>query len=210
MLRGTNRSVRALKWLLGDFVGYRMIRPLPIAEQEILDPLPAPGSMLELGNKHNLSVKRRGEDGIYKHWFQTLGWKHVSVDINGEDGALPLDLTQDQDLGRFDVVTNFGTTEHIGDDIAQQRVAWGNIHRACAGLFASVTPLPGDWPRHGRWYPTRTFFEGLQWLDIERIYKAGIRGRRCWYVRATANGQPFNFSAEHVFDNHSENSHFPG
>ena len=175
--------------------------PLPALEQAILDPLPPPGLMLELGNKHNLSVKRAGGDGVYKNWFQALGWDHTSVDINGKDGALPLDLTQDQDLGQFDLVTNFGTTEHIGDDIAQQGVAWRNIHRACAGLFVSVTPLPGDWPTHGRWYPTRTFFESLQWLDIERIYIAGTGRKRCWYVRSAANGQPFDFPAEYVFDN---------
>ena len=45
-------------------------------------------SMLEFGGKVN------GEAGTYKAFFEKLGYRHVSLDWNGEHGALKRDLRQ--------------------------------------------------------------------------------------------------------------------
>ena len=139
-------------------------------ERKILNPLVG-SSMLELGNK------RKG-DLIYKHVFESLGFRHVSIDTNGLDGALALDLRKPLNLGTFDMVTNFGTTEHVSvNDNKGQEACWKNILEAMhvGSVLVSVTPLPGAprWSRHGRWYPTIAFFEelgGMNGLEVERAY----------------------------------------
>jgi hypothetical protein len=60
-------------------------------------------SMLELGDKQDAGR-------VYKPWFESLGFRHVSVDINGLNGALPLDLREPLNLGTFDMVCNIGTS----------------------------------------------------------------------------------------------------
>jgi len=139
-------------------------------EREIFSPLVG-NSMLELGNK------RKG-DMVYKSVFESLGFRHVSVDLNGLDGALPLDLRKPLNLGTFDMVTNIGTSEHVSEsDYDGQVECWRNIVEAIHidSVFVSITPLEGAqrWLRHGRWYPQEAFFEELAELNgmvAERIY----------------------------------------
>ena len=108
-------------------------------------------SMCELGAKRN-------ERGVYKEHFEREGKKHVSIDLNGLWGSMKLDLTKPIDVeaigGTFDVVTNFGTTEHVDD----QAACWRNVHALVkpGGYLVSATPM--DWPKHGKWYPTEDWY----------------------------------------------------
>lgn len=126
------------------------VNPLWPHEQVAMESITA-GKMCELG------IKRGGE---YRTWFLSQGFEHVAIDLNGEDGALALDLNQpvpvEQIGGPFDVVTNFGTTEHVEDQLA----CWRNVHSLVklGGYLVSTTPHPGDWPKHGRWYPSRGWY----------------------------------------------------
>lgn len=52
---------------------------------------------------------------IAKDYFKSLGIFHTSIDLNGEDGAIPLDFNKPINIGKFDVVTNIGFSEHIKD-----------------------------------------------------------------------------------------------
>jgi hypothetical protein len=147
---------------------------LPDHELKLVTPV-AGKTMLELGNKRN-------GRGVYKTYFQHLGIEHTSVDLNGKDGALPKDLQKPLGLGQFDIVTNFGTTEHV----ERQEPAWRNIAKASGGVFVSTTPLPGDWGWHGRWYPTEDFYRSfaeLNGFEIERMYVDCEKPRRMICVR---------------------------
>lgn len=140
--------------------------PIPRDEREYLPRFQMDAMrMLELGNKRN-------EHGTYKAWFESIGIQHTSVDWNGQDGALPLDLRRPLGLGQFDMVTNIGTTEHVSD----QAAVWNNIHQACRpyGYIVSITPMPGDWWWHGEWYPWPAFFSLFADLNGYRILKQGI------------------------------------
>ncbi len=112
-----------------------------------------PGSrMLELGNQR-IRECLLGYEVPAKQLFTALGVDHVSIDLNGLDGALPLDLGQPlpTDLGVFDIVTNFGCIEHVEN----QYQAWRNVHDACDVGRPMVHSLPqvGSWPKHGiAWY----------------------------------------------------------
>ena len=139
--------------------------PLPPHEWDLIKDLPT-GSMCELGAK---------QAEKYKRHFEYLGWNHVSIDLNGTGGALPLDLQQPIDVaaigGPFDVVTNFGTSEHVNE----QEPCWRNIHALLrtGGTLVSCTPL--DWPKHGRWYPSEEWYR--QFLDLN-----GYELSDLWFV----------------------------
>lgn len=145
-------------------------------ELELFTPLVG-SSMLELGNKKNRLA-------TYKAYFQSLGFRHVSVDWNGQDGALRRDLREPLNLGTFDMVSNIGTTEHVDG----QEAVWKNICEAMhvGSVLVSGTPYPGDWQWHGEWYPTEEFYRELaekNGLEIERLYVFGDAPRRAWMAR---------------------------
>jgi len=144
-----------------------MRNPIPRDEWKYYRPMDSIGSMLELGNKKN-------EHGVYKDYFEGCGIRHVSVDWNGRNGALKLDLRLPiwEEVGQFDMVTNIGTTEHV----ARQAGVWENIHNCCrvGGFVVSVTPRPGDWWWHGEWYPTEKFYQVFAELNGYQIEMQGI------------------------------------
>lgn len=167
-------------------------------ERALYDPLPAPGRMLELGNKRN-------GDRTYKAFFQRRGWEHVSVDWNGQDGALRRDLRAPLGLGSFDVVTNIGTSEHVSD----QRGVWSNIIDAMhvGSLLISTTPMPpDDWKWHGEWHVDDLWLRELcarNGLDIERLYISGSPPRRMLFLRAVRREVvPFCMPALPIHHNH--------
>jgi hypothetical protein len=123
--------------------------------------------MLELGDKQDAGR-------VYKQWFESLGFRHVSVDINGLHGALPLDLREPLNLGTFDMVTNIGTSEHVSEDWAGQVACWRNLVDALhvGSVLLCDTPAPGGWRNHGRWYPHPEFYRELARLNglvVERL-----------------------------------------
>ncbi|GAB4489401.1 MAG: hypothetical protein OHK006_20980 [Thermodesulfovibrionales bacterium] len=107
----------------------------------------------ELGNQiireENLSAKQ---------YYTRLGVNHTSIDLNGRDGALAINLDYpiSSDLtDRFDVVTDYGTLEHVNN----QYQAFQNIHRLCKanGIMLHVLPLSGHWEGHCRYYYDQNF-----------------------------------------------------
>jgi hypothetical protein len=74
-----------------------------------------------------------------------LGFEYASIDIDGSPGSIPLDLNYDQvpeiALGKYQLVTNFGTTEHV----ANQLNAFKVIHdlTALGGIMIHHLPIQG-------------------------------------------------------------------
>lgn len=179
--RGTNNA--------GHCRGGLLIRPaeIPALVWDYLQPINNVASMLELGNK-----RARGQRS-YKHAFERLGIRHVSVDLNGLDGALKLDLCQPLNLGKFDTVTNFGTSEHV----AEQESVWRNMVQAVkfGGVLVSHTPYSG-WPNHGMFYPTKAFYVELADLN-GFVFERGPEitqerpGKLCWARMRRIMERPF-------------------
>lgn len=98
-----------------------------------------------------------------KEFFTALGFDHTSFDINGKDGALPIDLTEPlpaEHFEKYDIVTNFGTTEHI----KKQTAAFKNIHNLLkrGGIAIHIVPLEGGiLGHHGVYQYSYDFFEML-------------------------------------------------
>jgi len=121
-----------------------------------------------------------------KEYFTHLGVDHVSIDLNGQDGALPFDLCkpiQDPNLVEtFDVVTNMGTSEHVED----QFQCFYNIHRLgkAGALFIHLIPEVGSYPGHGLHKYNHQFFKalseeckyGILYLQTVNIGQGGLVG----------------------------------
>lgn len=127
-------------------------------------------TMLELGGKWCSQAAE-----TYKSVFEGLGYRHVSIDWNGEHGAIKRDLRKPlwEEFGQFDVTSNIGTTEHV----SEQAPVWENIHRMTkvGGIYVGLTPYHDgrNWWWHGDWYPTEKFYETFAKLngwEIERLY----------------------------------------
>ncbi len=115
--------------------------------------------VLEFGNKKNPT-------GIYRDWYLANGAKsYCSVDFNGMDGALELDVQQSMigkvPLGSYSLVTNFGFSEHV----QKQEPFWTNAVELTSlhGRLVCACPAPQKRKGHGHsyWHPSTVFYEEL-------------------------------------------------
>jgi hypothetical protein len=122
--------------------------------------------LCELGNQD--------QDGKpAKFVYEATGVNHTSIDLNGRDGALPLDLGNPLPVdmnNKYDVITNYGTIEHVNN----QYGCYLNVHNICkvGGIMIHGAPFINNWPNHCRYYYEAIFFEKLAELcgyDIIRI-----------------------------------------
>lgn len=123
--------------------------------------------MAELGDQKLWKIIRIKEDGgrvWAKELFEAQGCHHYSIDIHGRNGSHPLDLSEpieDEFWHRnFDIVTNFGTSEHVED----QFTCWYNIHRlgrpGC--VYIHLVPEFGKYRKdHCKYFYNREFFVNL-------------------------------------------------
>jgi hypothetical protein len=126
--------------------------------------------MLELGNQIMWQPHVHGafpevpDVRTAKEWFEGLGVAHVSVDLNGQDGALALDLTtpglMPEWRGTFDIVTNEGTLEHL-QSLSGILECLKNVHEWTrrGGLMVHALPPPPTKDRPGWRGHCRAFFE---------------------------------------------------
>lgn len=123
---------------------------------------PLPDELADLFTAFGASVP----NGSYaaKDLYGHLGVeRYVSIDINGEHGALQFDLNRNIQSDHrfdevFDLVTNFGTSEHCFN----QYEVFRNIHQLCrrGGYMLHTVPTQG-WGRHCLFRYDANFFEDL-------------------------------------------------
>jgi hypothetical protein len=84
-------------------------------------------------------------DPLAREFWRWLGFDYLAIDIDGSPQSLPLDLNCDDVpprlRGRFSLVTNFGTTEHICNQLNSFKI----VHDLCApdGIMLHVLPIQG-------------------------------------------------------------------
>jgi hypothetical protein len=105
-------------------------------------PLPASqATRLVHGDLGHLAEEAPAARGFWT-W---LGFQYAAIDIDGSPDSIPLDLNYDNAppdaVGKYQLVTNFGTTEHI----ANQLNAFKVIHELAAtgGLMMHHLPMQG-------------------------------------------------------------------
>lgn len=115
--------------------------------------------MCELGNQEFKLRLRKTKGRVAKKYFSKVGVDHTSIDLNGHDGALQVDLSMPINISfePFDIITNFGTTEHVEN----QYECFKNIHYLTreGGLMFHAVPHARSWPvNHGFFrYPLKSF-----------------------------------------------------
>ena len=95
---------------------------------------------------------------LFKGRFKSLR----TIDICGGDGVEAIDLSIImEESNSADIITDYGTLEHIGTDLGSQYNAWINAHRLLktGGVVIHAVPLRGKWDGHCKWYYTVEFFE---------------------------------------------------
>ena len=139
--------------------------------------------VLELGNgrirEDVLPEINRGTPGFQtdkdpgyplKDYVPKLGAVHVSLDINGKDGAEPFDLSRGDTwinlLNRFDLVLNPGTSEHV-EPLTGQYHCFKHAHDMAkvGAIFCHLVPPVGSFVDHCRIHYTASFFERLAALN---------------------------------------------
>jgi hypothetical protein len=108
--------------------------------------------------------------------YTRMGLACTSIDTSGEFGAIPLDLNFDcvpaEHVGRFDLVTNHGTTEHIFNQLN----CFEAIHdlTKVGGLILHNVPFTGH-QNHGLFNYTPKLFwmlargNGYEYLDMHIV-----------------------------------------
>lgn len=125
-------------------------------------------------------------------WYKAKELRYACIDMAGDNGASKFDLSSEKSLpfNGFDLVTDFGTSEHVVANIPMESHSFheGHIHSMYPtkiptedeiqlgyyrcwkkkhelmdlhGILISVNPKTGNWPFHGYTYITKEFYEKL-------------------------------------------------
>lgn len=134
--------------------------------------------VLELGAQNLYSCEWEGAPYADKYYYKKA-CDYTCLDLNKENNALELDLATKLSLDKFDIVTDFGTSEHVGingkHDSKVFYNCWLNKHNACkiGELIISENPKTGNWPGHGFNYVTEDFYKQLAEANGYEILEIG-------------------------------------
>jgi len=141
-----------------------------------LFPDPKKIQMLELGNQKVIDI---GEPIVAKKYFSDKGIQHTSFDINNKDGAIKVNLCKPlpkEYLNRFDIITDFGTSEHIEN----QYQVFCNVHEACrvGGYMIHSLPLVGFWKGHCPHHYQEIFPDNIAKKNFYELVFKEVKPRR--------------------------------
>lgn len=101
-----------------------------------------------------------------RDYFPLVGGNHKSIDMNGKEGSLVIDLRLaiegDDEHGVLDwadLIIDAGTSEHV----AVQYYNWKNLYDVCrvGGYMVHILPKVGYWAGHCEFKYTSDFFTQL-------------------------------------------------
>lgn len=147
-------------------------------------------NIVELGDQMmhpDLQVFLDSKNAYFSRHMKSQGDKILTIDIKGKiRGSLAekIDLNQkipDEYVNKFDLLTNFGTSEHVSD----QYMVWKNMMSLVkvGGFLYHDIPFRGTWKNHGyvsydyNMFTTLEKF-GLKTLSIIEDHKKHARGKK--------------------------------
>lgn len=157
---------------------------------------PSIKTVCELGSQN---LYREHDDRIKppfaSEYYQEIGLTYACIDMAGDNDAMRADLSYPimPTKAKFDLVTDFGTSEHVVQCPVIQTVkfhdghinsiypskppteagiqngffeCWKNKHRLLmtGGMMINVNPKTGNWPEHGYTYISKDFYLRLSEL----------------------------------------------
>ncbi len=164
---------------------------------------PSIKTVVELGSQNLYLPDTSSEKPPFASgWYEAKGLEYKCIDLTGDNGAIKVDLSEVLNMlhhhNAFDLVTDFGTAEHVVSGVDRHSVAfhgghinstypmreptpeeirlgfyncWVNKHNLLkvGGLMINVNPMRGHWPKHGYTYLTMAFYTKLAELVGYRI-----------------------------------------
>lgn len=151
-------------------------------------------SVIELGSQN---LYRAGDDPhkppFASTFYESLGMIYQCIDMAGDNAAIQTDLSKVMQLNdhfKFDLVTDFGTSEHVVSGVemknhyfenvdinsvypvrvpTQEEIrqgyyhCWKNKHNLLRlnGFMINVNPKTKNWPEHGYTYVSINFYRQL-------------------------------------------------
>jgi SAM-dependent methyltransferase len=131
-------------------------------------------SVCELGAQ-NLYDKEYPSYPVWPYaneYYEARGIKYTCIDLSEENNCLVHDLSKPLPIKeKFDMVTNFGTSEHVRDLYECLK----NIHNLTkkSGIIICENPKIDNWPGHGFHYMTQAFYIDLAKLCGYTILEIG-------------------------------------
>lgn len=159
-----------------------------------------------LGDKwHTLTPRFRNNQNRRRQaklFFEILGFKHTSFDMNETWGAINVDLsvTFKEIKEQFNIITNYGTSEHVGQYCMgkesyenPQYNCFKNIHNLLkvGGICFHAVPAPNKWPKHGLFEYDLKFFETLAKKNNYKILDAKYINNYNNFNRISPYGTPW-------------------
>lgn len=135
-------------------------------------------SVTELGAQNLYDKDYQNNYPYASEWYYNNGLLfYQCIDLNKENYSIPEDLSKKlRGYLQCDLVTDFGTSEHIGRDgkfnIESIYNCWVNKHEFLrnGGIMISENPKTGNWPLHGFNYYTKQFYIDLcELMDYELL-----------------------------------------
>jgi hypothetical protein len=137
-----------------------------------------------------------------KDYFTRQGVIHTSIDITGKYDSLPLDLSKQIDhLKDFDIVSNYGTSEHI----FYQYMVFKNVHSFVkeGGVMVHFLPATPFWRKHGFYTYSDTYFKELAEknnYNVQTIEYAPYGKKENAMIAAVLVKRGGDFISEEIFD----------
>lgn len=171
-----------------------------LSSQEITD-------VIELGAQNNYATSETKKPPFMSEWYNKKNVRYYAIDLAGDNGSFKYDLSHPLDpevFGSeklFDLVTDFGTSEHVVQMHDYENVrfhdghinsiypmgpikdikmgyyhCWLNKHRLLkiGGVMVNVNPLTRQWPGHGYSYLGQAFYNELIKVSGYSIMEQGI------------------------------------
>jgi len=128
----------------------------------------------------------------------------TSFDINGENNSICINLSDyisNEYKNKFDIITNFGTTEHVKN----QYICWKNIFDMTKtdGIVISEIPKKGHWGGHCKYYFDEESFYSMSKdfsiIDMKDIHYDGC-GNLIYCVLKKIHSDNFKTSELELLD----------
>lgn len=133
------------------------------------------------------TINLAGNSWPSRDYFPLVGGNHKSIDMNGKEDSLVIDLRlpiEDNDkygvLNWADLVIDSGTSEHV----AVQYYNWKNLYDVCkvGGYMVHILPKVGHWRGHCEFKYTKDFFTqlseimGYEIIELDEYIENNHRG----------------------------------
>jgi len=160
----------------------------------------------KISSDNNILTMAGNNSWASRDYFPLVGGNHKSIDMNGKEDSLIVDLRlpiEDNDeygiLNWADLVIDAGTSEHV----EVQYYNWKNLYDVCkvGGYMVHILPKVGYWDGHCEFKYTSEFFVqlsdtmGYEIIELHDDIESSSRGDVCCIFKKVSD-IPFMSTSE--------------